>query len=197
MSSGQLATSRAHIYTMRYLNQHTAEVINEINRTDEPAVITLRGRFIALIAPLEQIDVESALSYSLMEESENVSQLIGDHTSSEIYSIEEATEKLKSGGSAEHPDKPLCFTMRFLNQRTAHVMQLINEAGQPAAITRRGRFVAFIVPLANTDVESVVLGAVLEESADVGQLLGASGVAKIYSTEEAETKLSEARREYY
>lgn len=49
------------------------------------------------------------------------------------------------------------YTMRELNQNTARVMEQINASGEPAAITRHGRFVALITPLADVAVETLVL----------------------------------------
>ena len=80
--------------------------------------------------------------------------------------------------------------MRYLNQKTAHVMQTLNDTKQPAAITRRGQFVALIIPLANADVESALLSAVLEQTENVGQLIGTTRVANISSPEDADQKLS-------
>ncbi|MEU4739277.1 type II toxin-antitoxin system prevent-host-death family antitoxin [Actinosynnema sp. NPDC023658] len=45
-------------YTMRELNQSTAQVLDEINDSDQPAIITKHGRFIALITPLRDVRVE-------------------------------------------------------------------------------------------------------------------------------------------
>ena len=64
------------------------------------------------------------------------------------------------------------YTMRELNQNTAKVIQEINEAGEPALITRQGRVVALITPLANERVEAAVLGAVLDEATNIRQLVG-------------------------
>ena len=52
---------------------------------------------------------------------------------------------------------PKVYTMRELNQNTAQVMDEINRSGQPAAITKHGRFVALITPLADAEIETVVL----------------------------------------
>lgn len=49
----------ARTYTMRELNQHTARVLAEINECRQPAAITRHGRFVALITPLEGVEVES------------------------------------------------------------------------------------------------------------------------------------------
>ena len=54
-------------------------------------------------------------------------------------------------------DDPLVYTVRDLNQRTASIISEIEMAGKPAFITRHGRFVAMITPLASGQVESHVL----------------------------------------
>ena len=46
------------VYSMRDLNQNTAHVMNEIRHAGKPAFITLYGRFIAVITPLEPGEVE-------------------------------------------------------------------------------------------------------------------------------------------
>jgi antitoxin (DNA-binding transcriptional repressor) of toxin-antitoxin stability system len=65
------------------------------------------------------------------------------------------------------------YTMRELSQATARVIDEINHSGQPALVTKHGRFVALITPLEHASLESVVLkrnanelGALIEESAD-------------------------------
>ena len=54
-------------------------------------------------------------------------------------------------------DGVLVYTMRDLNQQTAHIMAEIENSGKPAFITKHGRFVAIITPLAPGQVESRVL----------------------------------------
>lgn len=57
------------------------------------------------------------------------------------------------------------YTMRQLNQDTARVIEQINDSGVPAAITKHGRFVALIQPLAGAAIESMVLtGGALADS---------------------------------
>lgn len=56
------------------------------------------------------------------------------------------------------------YSMRELNQNTAKVIKEINESGEPALITRQGRPVALITPLANERVEAAVLAAALEST---------------------------------
>jgi antitoxin (DNA-binding transcriptional repressor) of toxin-antitoxin stability system len=60
-------------------------------------------------------------------------------------------------------DDPLIYTMRALSQRTAQVMGNIEMIGKPAFITRHGRFVAVITPLAPGQVESQVLPEMARE----------------------------------
>lgn len=49
----------AQVYTMRDLNQRTAEVMKEIEERKAPAFITKHGRFVAMITPFEAGQVES------------------------------------------------------------------------------------------------------------------------------------------
>jgi antitoxin (DNA-binding transcriptional repressor) of toxin-antitoxin stability system len=60
-------------------------------------------------------------------------------------------------------DDPLVYTVRDLNQRTASIISEIEMAGKPAFITRHGRFVAMITPLASGQVESRVLAEMARE----------------------------------
>lgn len=57
----------------------------------------------------------------------------------------------------------LVFTMRDLAQRASHVISEVERTGLPAFITRHGRFIAVITPLATGEVESRVLTAIARE----------------------------------
>lgn len=59
MTSSSIELGQAKIYTMRELNQNTAQVIDEVNRSGQPAAVTKHGRFIALITPLAGAQIES------------------------------------------------------------------------------------------------------------------------------------------
>ena len=59
--------------------------------------------------------------------------------------------------------KPAVYTLADLTQDTARIMAEIEEAGKPAFITRRGRFVALITPLAPGEIEAPVLAAMARE----------------------------------
>jgi antitoxin (DNA-binding transcriptional repressor) of toxin-antitoxin stability system len=58
-TAADIDLSEAKIYTMRELNQNTAQVIDEINRSGQPAAVTKHGRFVALIHPLLDTQIES------------------------------------------------------------------------------------------------------------------------------------------
>lgn len=58
---------------------------------------------------------------------------------------------------------PRIFTMRELNQRTADVLKAINKSGEPAVITRHGRFVALITPLEGRNLEGRLVAAMLKD----------------------------------
>lgn len=81
------------------------------------------------------------------------------------------------------------YTMRQLNQDTAGVIRQINEAGVPAAITRSGRFVALITPLANERVEGAVLDALLQASDNEAQLRGKQPIQGARSLEDVAKEL--------
>ena len=78
------------------------------------------------------------------------------------------------------------YNMRELNQNTAKVIQEINESGEPALITRQGRPVALITPLANERVEAAVLGAVLESVSPLGS---GEPLGEVQDTEELAREL--------
>ena len=67
--------------------------------------------------------------------------------------------------SGERIDAPRVYTMTELNQQTARVLEEVNASGRPAVVTRHGRFVALLSPLAAGQVEAAALarGPLAEE----------------------------------
>jgi antitoxin (DNA-binding transcriptional repressor) of toxin-antitoxin stability system len=65
-------------------------------------------------------------------------------------------------------NEALVFSMRELDQQTVHIMSEIEKARKPAIITRDGRFVATITPLAPGLVESRVLSVIARQIAKRG-----------------------------
>jgi prevent-host-death family protein len=89
------AISQDRIYTMRELNQHTADVLREINERRETALITRHGRFIAAIIPLASADIEANLVGKILQEVEYKSQLLGERDLSEIAETESVADDLR------------------------------------------------------------------------------------------------------
>src|ERR1039457_1970275 len=72
--------------------------------------------------------------------------------------------------------------MMQLNQQTAEVLKEINDDGRPAMITKRGRFIAMIVPLVSANIESTVVNAIVEEVEDGRQLTGEHTLENLRTT---------------
>lgn len=62
--------------------------------------------------------------------------------------------------------------MRDLHERTAEVLQEVNESGQGAVLTRGGRIVALISPLAGEQVEAAAVVAAIEASTSAAATFG-------------------------
>lgn len=56
------------------------------------------------------------------------------------------------------------YTLAELHLHTADVLREINESGEPAVITRHGRFLAVITPVAGINLEGKLIGEFLKES---------------------------------
>ena len=65
-------------------------------------------------------------------------------------------------------DEALVFSMSELGPQMVHIISEIETAGKPAFITRDGRFVAVITPLAPGQVESRVLPEMARQIAQQG-----------------------------
>jgi antitoxin (DNA-binding transcriptional repressor) of toxin-antitoxin stability system len=88
------AISRDHIYTMRQLNQQTADVLKEINDQGSLAMITKRGRFIAMIVPLVGANIESAVVGAIVDEVEHRGQLTGERTLERLRTTGQVADEL-------------------------------------------------------------------------------------------------------
>jgi antitoxin (DNA-binding transcriptional repressor) of toxin-antitoxin stability system len=64
----------ARVVSMRELSQHTATVIEEINKSGEAAVLTRHGLFVALITPLAGRRIESIV----LAKDEQVRELVNE-----------------------------------------------------------------------------------------------------------------------
>lgn len=86
-------------------------------------------------------------------------------------------------------DQVRLYTMRELNQDTAGTIEQINKSGKPGVITRHGRFVAVIYPLADVPLEGRVIARALEDVEIRNQITGASTVSGIRTALEAADEL--------
>jgi prevent-host-death family protein len=82
------------IYTMRQLSQRTAEILEEINNDERPAMITKNGRFVAMILPVIGADIESTVVSVIVEESEHSQQLTGERTLESLRTTAEVARGL-------------------------------------------------------------------------------------------------------
>jgi antitoxin (DNA-binding transcriptional repressor) of toxin-antitoxin stability system len=64
----EVEDDEALVYTMRDLNQQTARVMSEIEKTGKPAFITRHGRFVAIITPVVPGQVESRVLAEMARE---------------------------------------------------------------------------------------------------------------------------------
>jgi antitoxin (DNA-binding transcriptional repressor) of toxin-antitoxin stability system len=148
----RVGDDEALVFAMRDFNQQTASMMKEMERTGQPAIITRHGRFIATVTLLAPGQVERRV----------------------LPQIARQAAKQPPAGT-EPPivrvgdDDALVFAMRELNQQTARIMNQIEKTRQPAIITKRGRFVAIIRPLAPGQVESVVFPEIARQAAERDQ----------------------------
>jgi prevent-host-death family protein len=64
----QASDDDALVYTMRDLNQQTARIMGEVEKTGKPAFITKHGRFVAVIRPLSSKQIQSRLLAEMTRE---------------------------------------------------------------------------------------------------------------------------------
>jgi DNA-directed RNA polymerase specialized sigma24 family protein len=105
-------------------------------------------------------------------------------------------EALASVPADDQSDAVRIYHMRDLNQRTAQVIQEINDHGKPALVTRHGRLVALITPMLGQGIEGRLIQAALEaQEATTERLLGEQS-QPLRSTEELAAELGVRLRPY-
>ncbi|MFF3208428.1 type II toxin-antitoxin system Phd/YefM family antitoxin [Streptomyces sp. NPDC002962] len=58
------------VVTMRELSNNASQIVREVNEQDRPAVVTKHGRYVAVIQPLTNAQVESVALRSLAREAD-------------------------------------------------------------------------------------------------------------------------------
>jgi prevent-host-death family protein len=96
MPGSSLGVRDAKTYTMRDLTQRTAQVIDEINETGRSAVVTKRGRFVALIVPLEHAQVERLTLSGPLAEELRARAVEAERPGAETYSSDQVAELLQN-----------------------------------------------------------------------------------------------------
>jgi antitoxin (DNA-binding transcriptional repressor) of toxin-antitoxin stability system len=87
------------------------------------------------------------------------------------------------------------YTIRELTHHTARVIQEISETGQSAVVTKRGRFLALIVPLVDAHVEQITVSGPLAEELSVRSAEAREPDARTYSSDEVAEMLKQHYRE--
>jgi hypothetical protein len=81
-----------------------------------------------------------------------------------------------------HGESPLHYTLHDLHNDTAAIMEAVNTQNRPAVITRMGRFITLIQPLANIEnLEGKLIGAAIK-AGDINLELEPGD--RVYTTEE-------------
>lgn len=68
LSGEQDSDDDALVYSMRQLNQQTAQIMSEVEKTRKPAFITKHGQFVAVIRPLSAKQVQSRVLAEMARE---------------------------------------------------------------------------------------------------------------------------------
>ncbi|MEH0517334.1 hypothetical protein QBC31_43010 [Streptomyces sp. B21-079] len=82
------------VFKMRELSNDTARVMREISESGEPALITLRGRFVAVITPLTDGDLESKLISAALESGALETRQLLEAQETSPLSTQEAAQEL-------------------------------------------------------------------------------------------------------
>lgn len=92
---GDERVAEARIYTMRELSQRTAQVIDELNRFNQQALITRHGKPIAVITPLANAHIES---FVLSSEAQlrKLEELVKESNALPSYSSDETHERIRT-----------------------------------------------------------------------------------------------------
>jgi prevent-host-death family protein len=88
--------------------------------------------------------------------------------------------------AGECVEAPRVYTMTELNQHTARVLEEVNESGRPAVVTRHGRFLALLTPLAGVESAALSSGPLAD---DLRARRDAAAAAPRLSTDEVAARV--------
>ena len=145
--------NEAVVYTMRDLNQQTARVMAEIEKSGKPAFITRDGRLVTTITPLGEA------VYTMRDLLRQPTRVIAEiEKSGKPAFITRNGRLVTTLTPPSRPDEILeampvddneavVYTMRDLLRQPTRVIAEIEKSGKPAFITRNGRLVTTLTPL--------------------------------------------------
>lgn len=82
------------VVTMQQLSQDTGGVIRRLNEEGRPVAVTHHGRFVAMLTPLANEQVESEALSAAIDNAENRDQLTGERSVGPVVSIDELLQQL-------------------------------------------------------------------------------------------------------
>jgi prevent-host-death family protein len=158
------------LYTMRELNQHTADVIKRVNETRKPAVITRHGHFVALITPLADVQVESAVLGAVVDE-------LKRGESDTVYSSSEMAHRLAAefGNGDEFHNSVSADGSRELFEDGASATSYVESL---TVTNNRGEDVAIDVEALSAELDSVTEAAHDLAIPEMSKLAHALGVGR-------------------
>jgi antitoxin (DNA-binding transcriptional repressor) of toxin-antitoxin stability system len=136
-----------------------------------------------MIKPAASSNFEADALSVLLAGGEFKEQYAGQRTADGIATSAEVLSTLRQGDQQERETRrpssrePQFYTLRELSHRTSHVIREINERDERGYLTRRGRLLAVIIPLASARLEETALAAVLARANATEGLSNAAGAS--------------------
>ncbi len=130
---------QVHLYTMRDLAQQTAALVESINQSGMPAVITQHGRFVAIVYPLAFRNVESGSTARFLEDATSPTQLEQQSAAASVSTTQSAAAQLDvvlaAMDAGSSPEGVLCSTseeaelVRIARARVTQLQHMISPSG--------------------------------------------------------------------
>ncbi|MHA3020457.1 hypothetical protein ACXPWS_09295 [Mycobacterium sp. BMJ-28] len=130
---------QVHLYTMRELAHHTAELVESINQSGMPAVITQSGRFVAIVYPLEFRNVESGSTARFLEDDASLAQLEKQSVSAGVSTTQNAAAQvgvaLAEMDAGSSPEGVTCSTseeaelVRIARAQVTQLQHMLSPSG--------------------------------------------------------------------
>lgn len=150
----------AQLVGIRDLKGRAAAIVEDVGRSGRPAVVTRRGKMIAVIRPLPAHAERQLLSQPGAEPLlSTLGRLREDGTADAVEADTAVRLLADTPPTDEKPpgvNRDWVVTMRDLNQQTSRVIGRVHERQEAVVITRHGRLLAALAPLPS-DFEQYLL----------------------------------------